>query len=211
MRSRDPEFERKDRPAPVEDRDTICTTWLRSEGLAMTDDTCLCTGLRQAAHAMTEIYDEALAPSGLKITMFRVIRRLSEASEPTISELAKIVGLDRSSLGRNLKVLERDKLVTFAGGADERSKVVQLTSKGQKALETALPLWRDVQKRIKSTLGAEKDAVFRVLMIMEAEMRPGQNASLPMSPRGPSVSRPQLAARRTAPGAPPTRGNARRR
>ena len=137
----------------------------------MTDDTCLCTGLRQAAHAMTEIYDEALAPSGLKITMFRVIRRLSEASEPTISELAKIVGLDRSSLGRNLKVLERDKLVTFVGGADERSKVVQLTSKGQKALETALPLWRDVQKRIKSTLGAEKDAVFRVVSIMEAEIR----------------------------------------
>ena len=61
MRSRDLEFERKDRPAPVEDRDTICSASLRSEGLAMTDDTCLCTGLRQAAHAMTEIYDEALA------------------------------------------------------------------------------------------------------------------------------------------------------
>lgn len=136
----------------------------------MTDDTCLCTGLRQAAHAITQIYDTALAPSGLKITMFRVIRRLSEAGEPTISELAKIVGLDRSSLGRNLKVLERDRLVTFLGGTDERSKVVQLTARGRKALEIALPLWRGVQKRMKSTLGAEKDAVFRVLSIMEAEM-----------------------------------------
>jgi DNA-binding MarR family transcriptional regulator len=140
------------------------------KGIPMTDDTCLCTGLRQAAHAITQIYDEALAPSGLKITMFRVIRRLSEAGEPTISELAKIVGLDRSSLGRNLKVLERDKLVTFVGGADERSKVVQLTAKGRKALEIALPLWRGVQKRMKSTLGAEKDAVVRVLAIMEAEI-----------------------------------------
>jgi DNA-binding MarR family transcriptional regulator len=137
----------------------------------MTDDICLCTGLRQAAHAMTEIYDEALAPSGLKITMFRVIRRLSEAGEPTISELAEIVGLDRSSLGRNLRVLERGGLVTFICGADERSKVVQLTSKGQKALKTALPLWRGVQKRMRSTLGAEQDAVFRVLSIVEAEMR----------------------------------------
>lgn len=137
----------------------------------MSDDTCLCTGLRQAAHTMTEIYDEALALSGLKITMFRVIRRLSEADEPTISELAKIVGLDRSSLGRNLKVLERDRLVTFVGGTDERSKVVRLTSKGRKALETALPLWRGVQKRMKSILGAEKDAVFRVLSIIETEMR----------------------------------------
>jgi DNA-binding MarR family transcriptional regulator len=137
----------------------------------MTDDICLCTGLRQAAHAMTEIYDEALAPSGLKITMFRVIRRLSEAGEPTISELADIVGLDRSSLGRNLKVLEREKLLTLVGSTDQRSKVVQLTGKGRKALETALPLWRGVQKRMKSILGAEKDAVFRVLSVVETEMR----------------------------------------
>ena len=64
-----------------------------------------------------------------------------------------------------------EKLVTFVGSTDERSKVVQLTSKGRKALETALPLWHGVQKRMKSTLGAEKDAVFRVLSIMEAEMR----------------------------------------
>jgi DNA-binding MarR family transcriptional regulator len=121
---------------------------------------------------MTEIYDQALAPSGLKITMFRVIRRLSEAGEPTISELAKIVGLDRSSLGRNLKVLEREQLVTFSGGEDERSKVVRLTRKGNAALASAMPLWRDVQKRMKSNLGAEQDAVFRVLAIVNAEVRP---------------------------------------
>jgi DNA-binding MarR family transcriptional regulator len=137
----------------------------------MADDICLCTGLRQAAHAMTEIYDKALAPSGLKITMFRVVRRLSEAGEPTISELAKIVGLDRSSLGRNLKVLARAKLVTFIGGTDERSKVVQLTSQGRKALAAALPLWHAVQKRMKANLGVEKESVMRVLSIVEAEMR----------------------------------------
>src|ERR1700709_2138359 len=119
----------------------------------MTDDICLCTGLRQAAHAMTEIYDEALAPSGLKITMFRVIRPLSEAGEPTIRELAGLVPPARRSPGRNLKVLEREGLVTFTGGADERSKVVQLTSRGRQALKTALPLWRGVQKRMKSSLG----------------------------------------------------------
>jgi DNA-binding MarR family transcriptional regulator len=79
--------------------------------------------------------------------------------------------LDRSSLGRNLKVLEREELVTFVGSTDERSKIVQLTSKGIKALETALPLWRGVQKRMKSSLGAEKDAVFRMLSIVETEMR----------------------------------------
>jgi DNA-binding MarR family transcriptional regulator len=135
----------------------------------MTDDLCVCTGLRQAAHALTEIYDLALAPSGLKITMFRVVRRLAEAKEPTISELAKIVGLDRSSLGRNLKVLERDGLVVFVDGEDERSKVVRLTPYGHAALAAAKPLWRQVQKRMKTSLGRETDSVFRVLAIVNSE------------------------------------------
>ena len=96
---------------------------------------------------MTAIYDEALAPSGLKITMFRVIRRLSEADEPTITELAAVVDLDRSSLGRNLKVLERDGLVAFGGGEDERKKVVRLTAKGKTALARACLLYTSPSPR----------------------------------------------------------------
>jgi DNA-binding MarR family transcriptional regulator len=62
-------------------------------------------------------------------------------------------------------------LVAFVGGTDERSKVVQLTNQGRKALAAALPLWRAVQGRMKANLGAEKDAVLRVLSIVEAETR----------------------------------------
>lgn len=136
----------------------------------MSDDRCMCTGLRQAAHAMTAIYDEALAPSGLKITMFRVIRRLSEAGEPSITELAAIVELDRSSLGRNLKVLERGGLVAFNGGEDERSKVVKLTSKGKAALAKAMPLWLGVQRRMKAKLAAESDALSRLMSVVKTEL-----------------------------------------
>src|ERR1700741_2689109 len=100
----------------------------------MSDDPCLCTSLRQAAHLATEIYDRALEPTGLKITMYRVLRRLSEADQPTISELARIVELDRSSLGRNRRVLQRMKLVKFSGGWDERAKVVSLTPFGHVTL-----------------------------------------------------------------------------
>ena len=142
----------------------------------MNDDACLCTGLRQAAHAMTAIYDEALAPSGLKITMFRVIRRLSEADEPTITELAAVVDLDRSSLGRNLKVLERDGLVAFGGGEDERKKVVRLTAKGKTALARAKPLWLGVQRRMKAKLSAEKDALLRMMSVVNAELEQGKQA-----------------------------------
>lgn len=141
----------------------------------MSDDRCMCTGLRQAAHAMTAIYDEALAPSGLKITMFRVIRRLSEAGEPSITELAAILDLDRSSLGRNLKVLERDGLVALGGGEDdERSKVVKLTAKGKAALAKAVPLWLGIQRRMKAKLATESDALLRLMSVVKAELHSEQ-------------------------------------
>ncbi len=135
----------------------------------MDQDTCLCTSLRQAAHAATELYDRALAPSGLKITMFRVLRRLALAGEPTISELAHILGLDRSSLGRNLKVLERGGFVRLTEGEDERSKLVRLTPKGRAALDKALPLWGLAQAALRTTLGRDGDAVYSILAKVGAE------------------------------------------
>jgi DNA-binding MarR family transcriptional regulator len=128
----------------------------------MTDEPCLCTTLRQAAQAATEAYDRALEPSGLKITMFRVLRRLSEAGKPTISELARIVELDRSSLGRNLRVLQRAKLVKFTEGDDERTTIVALTPQGRDALEIAKPLWRKAQAQMRAALGRETDTVYSI-------------------------------------------------
>jgi DNA-binding MarR family transcriptional regulator len=119
--------------------------------------------LRQAALAATEIYDEALEPSGLKITMFRLLRRISEAGQPTISELARIVDLDRSTLGRNLKVLERSGHLQMAGGQDERSKIISLTARGRNKLIKALPLWAKAQQSMQARLGEEKAAVYGIL------------------------------------------------
>jgi DNA-binding MarR family transcriptional regulator len=128
------------------------------------DDRCLCTSLRQAAFAVTEVYDRALAPSGLKITMFRLVRRIAEAGRPSISELARIVELDRSTLGRSLRVLEKDGLVRFVDNADdERSKRVMLTPAGKAALAKALPLWTKAQTGMRAVFGAEQDAAARLL------------------------------------------------
>jgi DNA-binding MarR family transcriptional regulator len=135
----------------------------------MNDDPCLCTGLRQAALAATQIYDEVLQPTGLKITMFRLLRRISEAGQPTISELARIVDLDRSTLGRNLKVLERLGHVQLAGGRDDRSKIVSLTARGKIRLEKALPLWTKAQRSMQSWLGDDKAAVYRILSKVNRE------------------------------------------
>jgi DNA-binding MarR family transcriptional regulator len=157
---------------------TSCRVYTRN----MKIDNCLCTGIRQAAHAMTEIYDQALAPSGLKITMFRVLRRLSNAGLPTITELAEIVELERSSLSRNLKVLERDGFVCFGGSYDERGKVVQLTPAGKAALKKALPLWLEAQARMKLEIGGEHDSIFAILSkLNDAKAAPspaGRSSSL---------------------------------
>src|SRR5258708_8082501 len=126
----------------------------------MNDAPWLCTSLRQAAVAATQIYEEALEPSGLKITMFRLLLWISEAGQPTISELARIVDLDRSTLGRNLKVLERSGHVQLSGGQDERSKIVSLTAKGRTRFEKALPLWAKAQQTMRARLGDEKAAVY---------------------------------------------------
>ena len=135
----------------------------------MKEEPCFCSEIRHAAHAITEAYDLALAPSGLKITMFRVLRQLSLAGDPTISELAELVELDRSSLGRNLKVLERQKFVRFANGTDGRSKVVQLTNRGKAALEEALPLWLETRAKMNRALGRDRHLIADVLTRSSSE------------------------------------------
>lgn len=124
---------------------------------------CVCTSLRQAALATSAFYDHALEPSGLKVTMFRLLKRAAEAGRPNISELSRIVGLDRSTLGRNLRVLERQNLVRFEGAKDERARVVVLTPDGEMALATARPLWAEAQKSMHDLLGGQTEALLEQL------------------------------------------------
>jgi DNA-binding MarR family transcriptional regulator len=135
----------------------------------MNSDPCLCTGLRQAALAATRFYDDALQPTGLKITMFRLLRRIGEAGTPTITGLADIVQLDRSTLGRNLKVLERLGLVRLSEGEDERTRTAELTTTGRKKLEAALPLWAAAQRRMKKRLGDHQDMIIEIVSKLQRE------------------------------------------
>ena len=120
----------------------------------MDTDDCLCTALRRAALASTALYDEALAPTGLKVTMYRLLKKAAEGEPPSISELAQRMGLDRSTLGRNVRVLEREGLVALRpGGADGRERTVALTAGGRDALAAAVPLWRRAQRDMRARIG----------------------------------------------------------
>jgi DNA-binding MarR family transcriptional regulator len=113
---------------------------------------CLCILARRSARSLTDIYDRALEPSGLKVTQFSLLRAIDRLEKPSLTDMAEATGLDRSTLGRNLRVLEKDGLVSLSQGKDERTRVPVLTADAKRALRIAQPLWEETQKTIASTL-----------------------------------------------------------
>lgn len=122
---------------------------------------CLCTKLRRAARSVSRFYDEALADTGLKVAQFSLLRHLQRLDRPSISELAEAMGLDRSTLGRNLRVLEGDGLLRLTGGEDQRNRLVELTPAGLDALERGTPAWEDAQRRLAGRLARSAAAPWR--------------------------------------------------
>jgi DNA-binding MarR family transcriptional regulator len=89
---------------------------------------------------------------------------LQRLDQPSISTLAEAMGLDRSTLGRNLRVLEGDGLVRLVEGEDMRNRIVRLTEAGAERLKAALPAWEAAQQRLIDRLGAEKrETLLRLL------------------------------------------------
>lgn len=105
---------------------------------------------------MTQVYDEALQPSGLRGTQFSLLAALDCMKSATVSELAQVMVMDRTTLTRNLKPLECKGWVKSGPGADRRMRELTLTAKGQKALSKTMPLWKKAQKDMVSLLGKEQ-------------------------------------------------------
>lgn len=139
----------------------------------MLEVSCYCTRLRRAARALTEHYDAALAPAGLKVTQYSLLRAIGRLDAPCISDLAEATGLDRSTLGRNLRVLAKEGLVAMASGADERARLVGITAKGHAAVALAQPLWDATQERIAARLEpVEREALAAALRRLERLVPP---------------------------------------
>ncbi len=114
---------------------------------------CACFNTRKAARAVTRFYDDMLEPSGLKATQLTMLGAISISGTARMSELADMLELDKTTLTRNLKLLEAGGLIAIAAGADRRARVVALTGAGADALERALPRWREAQRRMAEHLG----------------------------------------------------------
>ncbi len=105
---------------------------------------CACLQARSKARSLTEAYDRILAPSSLKITQFSLLSVLL-VGPATMSEVAEMTGIDRTTLARNFMPLQRDGHVTLKGGKDARTRIVTLTAKGRRATEQAFALWMQAQ------------------------------------------------------------------
>ncbi|AZC32734.1 MarR family transcriptional regulator [Pseudomonas chlororaphis] len=125
---------------------------------------CLCTNLRRAARGVSRFYDGALDGFGINVAQYSLLSNLQRLDQPSISSLAEAMGLDRSTLGRNLRVLEGEGLVRLSEGEDQRNRIVQLTKEGQQRLLAALPAWEAAQQRLIDRLGVEKRETLLALL-----------------------------------------------
>lgn len=132
-------------------------------------DPCLGDRARRAGRVLTRLYDEALAPAGLTLTQFTLLRVLSAMERPSLSELAAETAHEKSGLWRTLRPLVRDGLIDAA--ADGRVQRLSLTDRGMMTLVRALPLWREAQARVERALGPRGGVLIDLLGEVEARVR----------------------------------------
>ena len=132
---------------------------------SLTPEVCNCLALRQATRLATQLYDQHLAPSGLRTTQFSILAKLKRLGPTTINALAAALVVDRTTLGRNILPLERDGLIRIEpSAADARSKELHLTKKGAARLGPALERWAEAQKRFEAAYGKQRAAQLRAML-----------------------------------------------
>lgn len=118
---------------------------------------CTCFAIRRAARHLTQAYDRILAPCGLRTSQYSLLNRLAQSGPRSIQALAREMGLDRTTLGRNLRPLERDGLVAIGvDPQDRRGRALRITPQGTAKMLEGRALWQAAQARFAETYGAEQ-------------------------------------------------------
>lgn len=125
---------------------------------------CHCVNLRRATGALTDYYNQAIEPCGLTISQFSLLWSLDFLGTSNITALAERVGLERSTLVRNLKPLTGKGYIEDLAGAGERDRQLRVTPKGKMALEIGIPLWKEAQREIKTVIGIDNMDMFREIL-----------------------------------------------
>jgi len=117
---------------------------------------CLCASFRRASRALTQHYEEALRPLGLRATQFTVLQVLCLAKDITQGRLGQILAMDSTTLTRTLEIMSRRGWIEKVPGKDRRERRIRLRRAGEDLYRRALPRWEEVQSRLRGRLGAEQ-------------------------------------------------------
>jgi DNA-binding MarR family transcriptional regulator len=116
---------------------------------------CVCNTLRMVTRAVTQLYDDTLRPSGLRVTQFSILGTIARMGEANLKQLEETLAVDQTTLTRSLNLLERDGLIERASHPDGRIKAMRLTAQGRRALAVARPLWTQAQDKVLRELGTK--------------------------------------------------------
>jgi DNA-binding MarR family transcriptional regulator len=125
---------------------------------------CNCQALRQAARHVSQIYDNHLAAEGLTTSQFSILSKLNRLGPMSINELAKLMVMDRTTLGRALRPLQRDRLLSVEADDDARRRKIRLTTTGETRVKAASAKWREAQKEFELSFGVPEAAGMRTVL-----------------------------------------------
>jgi DNA-binding MarR family transcriptional regulator len=115
---------------------------------------CMCGSFRRTSRALTQLYEQALHPLGLRATQLTILQVLSLAGEVSQGQLGEMLAMDSTSLTRTLAIMVRQGWIAERRGKDRRERQLRLSSAGEAQLNRALPVWEKIQSRLRRQLGA---------------------------------------------------------
>jgi DNA-binding MarR family transcriptional regulator len=118
------------------------------------DLTCMCANFRRASRTLTQLYDQALRPEGLRATQFTILQALTLAGEVTQGELGSVLAIDSTTLTRTLKIMRREGWVRMRRGEDRREWKLGLTQEGEVLYRRASPAWERTQRKVRRQIGS---------------------------------------------------------
>jgi DNA-binding MarR family transcriptional regulator len=124
---------------------------------------CFCMASRDAARKITRLYDSMMQESGVRITQFTILSQLMLRGEMPIGKLAGLLGMERTTLTRNLMPLEEQKWITVRAGEDPRARMIAITGPGRAVVRRAFPYWSSAQAHVGKLLGADGQAALKLL------------------------------------------------
>jgi DNA-binding MarR family transcriptional regulator len=133
---------------------------------------CACANLRRAARLVTQLYDQALRPGGLRTTQFTLLQALLLAPGISQKQLAELLGTDSTTLTRTLALPRRKRWLRSEAGTHPRELRLFLTTAGKREYKRVFPYWQSAQKRLRQALGkAEWDQILNAA-VRTAELAP---------------------------------------